>query len=82
MLKIEVVYTTNGESADMYVERQTEELKDAGCPNVMVSLFPQQPNHTVQEVGHLSSTTVGKNEHLGIRAEIKKRRNTKRRRAV
>ncbi|CAN0225545.1 unnamed protein product, partial [Laminaria digitata] len=35
--KIEVVYTTNGESADMYVERQTEELKDAGCPNVMVA---------------------------------------------
>lgn len=37
--QIEVVFTTNGESADMYVERQTEELKDAGCPNVMVSLF-------------------------------------------
>ena len=40
MTKIEVVYTSNGESADMYVERQTEELKDAGCPNVMVSPIP------------------------------------------
>lgn len=36
--QIEVVFTSNGESADMYVERLTEELKDAGCPNVMVSL--------------------------------------------
>lgn len=35
--QIEVVFTSNGESADMYVERLTEELKDAGCPNVMVS---------------------------------------------
>lgn len=35
--KIEVVFTSNGESADMYVERLTEELKDAGCPNVMVA---------------------------------------------
>lgn len=34
--QIEVVFTSNGESADMYVERLTEELKDAGCPNVMV----------------------------------------------
>lgn len=37
MVQIEVVFTSNGESADMYVERLTEELKDAGCPNVMVS---------------------------------------------
>lgn len=38
-LQIEVVFTSSGESADMYVERLTEELKDAGCPNVMVSYF-------------------------------------------
>lgn len=37
VVQIEVVFTSNGESADMYVERLTEELKDAGCPNVMVS---------------------------------------------
>eukprot|EP00752_Nemacystus_decipiens_P007105 g6367.t1 len=35
--KVDVVFTSNGESADMYVERLTEELKDAGCPNVMVA---------------------------------------------
>eukprot|EP00903_Cladosiphon_okamuranus_P013188 g12300.t1 len=34
---IEVVFTSNGESADMYVERLTMELKDSGCPNVMVA---------------------------------------------
>lgn len=37
VVQIEVVFTSNGESADMYVERLTMELKDAGCPNVMVS---------------------------------------------
>ncbi|CAN0458196.1 unnamed protein product, partial [Ectocarpus sp. 8 AP-2014] len=35
--KIDVVFTSNGESADMYVERLTEQLKDSGCPNVMVA---------------------------------------------
>lgn len=35
--QIKVVYTGEGESADMYVERQTMELKDAGCPSVMVA---------------------------------------------
>ncbi|CAM9138788.1 unnamed protein product [Ectocarpus sp. 4 AP-2014] len=35
--EIDVVFTSNGESADMYVERLTEQLKDSGCPNVMVA---------------------------------------------
>ncbi|CAM9719577.1 unnamed protein product, partial [Ectocarpus fasciculatus] len=35
--EIDVVFTSNGESADMYVERLTEQLKDDGCPNVMVA---------------------------------------------
>lgn len=36
MTQVEVVFTEEGQSADMYVERQTMKLKDAGCPNVMV----------------------------------------------
>lgn len=57
------MFTGADETADMYVERHTMELKDSGCPSVMVREVSGFPHH--ERMGRAAKRLLGAWRRLG-----------------